>query len=134
METAAMVLALVALGLLAFVIMRNRQGEDVPEPVEEGDSHPRHLYHAVEIRPSGPACATARAFRGKRFLSSEAPPIPLPNCSQKQCSCVYVHYEDRRVGQRRDGYLHKAYKQGERMQERRQQGRRYTDRMLNLGH
>ncbi|MFT3907354.1 MAG: hypothetical protein QM718_13725 [Steroidobacteraceae bacterium] len=64
--------------------------------------HIRSPYHAVSVR-SGRfgACDLARQCAQRRFLSSEAPPLPLPGCNQARCDCRYVHHEDRRAGPRR---------------------------------
>jgi hypothetical protein len=59
-------------------------------------------WHAVSIVPRGAACNEAIALREKRFLSPQAPQLPLPNCPHKDhCSCIYKHYADRREGPRR---------------------------------
>ena len=59
-------------------------------------------FHAVEIRCTKDGCAAAQAVRGERFLSAEAPLLPLPQCDrQAACDCSYRHHEDRRRGPRR---------------------------------
>jgi hypothetical protein len=59
-------------------------------------------YHAVSIAPSlGNSCRAATRHAGKRFLSEEAPTLPLPECTAAQCTCRYQHHEDRRSGSRR---------------------------------
>jgi hypothetical protein len=73
-------------------------------------------YHGVAIRYYDPcACAAVQRMETKpflwnkpplyletkRFLSGEAPPLPLPNCTAPRCLCCYAHYEDRREGDRR---------------------------------
>lgn len=91
----------------------------------------RRVFHAVEIRNGGSPCSAARRVAGKRFLSSEAPAIPLASCSLEVCSCKYAHFEDRRARQRRDVFLHQAYTDGERIRERRLRiGRRKSDRLM----
>ena len=70
-------------------------------------------YHAVAIEPGPRCCTLARSISDKRFLSTNAPPLPLKSCSRADCTCRYVHYADRRLGLRRagdmgvcvDGYL-----------------------------
>ena len=58
-------------------------------------------YHAVSIK-AGPNCEkTELQYSQRRYLSSEAPPLPLPTCSAKGCSCRYVHHDDRRSGEDR---------------------------------
>jgi hypothetical protein len=58
-------------------------------------------YHAVSIETGRNCCHEARALKGKRFLSREAPSLPLRNCSSDNCLCRYQHHEDRRAGPRR---------------------------------
>lgn len=126
------ILLILAAGIVlaCFAFLKWSGGKDAEELDLGGDSRVAS-FHAVEVRSAGGACDAARAVRGKRFLSTEAPPIPLPSCKRSACSCVYVHFDDRRSVQRRDVYLHKAYEVGERVEERRaKNGRRQSDRML----
>jgi hypothetical protein len=59
-------------------------------------------WHAVAIS-TGVSCCQASVFlRQTRFLSSQAPPLPLQGCSQpRSCVCKYRHFSDRRSGPRR---------------------------------
>lgn len=59
-------------------------------------------FHCVAIRSRGTPCAAVREFAGKRFLSGEAPDLPVPGCTAAVCRCSYVHFGDRRVGDRRE--------------------------------
>jgi hypothetical protein len=58
-------------------------------------------YHAVSIAPGYRNCAAARALRDHRFLSRQAPALPLKECDSTECTCRYEHHDDRRRGQRR---------------------------------
>ena len=59
-------------------------------------------WRAVAILASDSACEAARQLRGKRFLTREAPRLPLAECiKQDQCQCKYRHLRDRRGPQRR---------------------------------
>lgn len=58
-------------------------------------------FHAVSIEVGRNSCHEARAMEGQRFLSREAPPLPLKDCSSASCTCRYQHHEDRRRGPRR---------------------------------
>ena len=58
-------------------------------------------FHAVTIQPGRLCCHEARALQGQRFLSREAPTLPLRNCTCENCACLYQHYDDRRAGARR---------------------------------
>jgi hypothetical protein len=58
-------------------------------------------FHAVSIQPGIHCCHQARALQGQRFLSREAPPLPLKNCNCVSCTCHYEHHDDRRARPRR---------------------------------
>lgn len=58
-------------------------------------------YHAVSIAPCLMACENVRRYAGKRFLSSDAPILPVPGCGSAQCRCRYLHHDDRRQDLRR---------------------------------
>ena len=61
-------------------------------------------WKAVAILADDAACAAAIQLRGKRFLSRDAPRLPLPECTrQDQCQCKYRHLRDRRGPPRRAG-------------------------------
>ncbi|MBK6508977.1 MAG: hypothetical protein IPG64_04495 [Haliea sp.] len=62
-----------------------------------GASHP---FHAVSVGPVPGSCTVALSVRSLRFLSDEAPSLPLENCTAAQCKCRYMHYPDRRSGTR----------------------------------
>lgn len=86
-------------------------------------------YHAVSIK-AGPACAqTKQQYGGRRFLSAEAPLLPLPTCDAAACRCQYVHHEDRRAES--DRRLLDVWNPNARFAEggdrRRLRGRRATD-------
>jgi hypothetical protein len=62
---------------------------------------PVQKFHAVSVTPGRNCCHSARALKGKRFLSREAPVLPLKNCMNDECTCFYAHHEDRRENPRR---------------------------------
>ena len=80
-------------------------------------------YHSVAIRyREREACSAVKQFPTKlflsakaspfgetqRFLSREAPLLPLAECTVARCQCHYVHYADRRERDRRHAYAHWA--------------------------
>jgi len=84
-------------------------------------------YHAVSIVVDEHACEAARRFAGRRLLSRQAPPLPLPACDAAHCGCRFRHHQDRRSGPRRRseiGLAPGAYAGAERRQGR---GRRADD-------
>jgi hypothetical protein len=58
-------------------------------------------WHAVAIVPGTRACPAARAAGHARYLSAEAPRLPLPDCGAHSCTCHYRHFQDRRRTLRR---------------------------------
>jgi hypothetical protein len=58
-------------------------------------------FHAVTIETGRHCCREARELHGQRFLSREAPSLPLKNCSSENCECHYQHHDDRRDRPRR---------------------------------
>ena len=64
----------------------------------------RHLFHGVAIKPAeGCQCKAVTSLDGRRFLSDEAPTLPLAGCDRApECRCVYEHFNDRRTLVRRE--------------------------------
>ncbi len=62
-----------------------------------------HLFHGVEIVGGTRCCEAAQALAGERILSTDAPRLPLSECSKPNgCNCTYRHYTDRRSDPRRE--------------------------------
>jgi hypothetical protein len=85
-------------------------------------------WYAVSIVPGEACCKMAKAQQSTRWLSAEAPRLPLAGCDALNCDCRYKHYADRRTDvqrkQDRDGWI-RFYKGEERRS--RVRGRRDTD-------
>ncbi len=62
------------------------------------------LFHGVAVRARDENCCdSVEELGGQRFLSEEAPLLPLGNCSNPQgCRCVYEHFDERRDNLRRE--------------------------------
>lgn len=87
---------ILAIGWLIMRILRgNPKATAVAAPELEDKSSP---YHAVSLRYSSNACGAAKAMTGRRFLSSAAPRLPLPECDSLECRCQFSHHSDRRSG------------------------------------
>jgi hypothetical protein len=89
----------------------------------------RTPWHAVSIVSSAACCATAMGLLGTRFLSKEAPRLPLKGCLMgSDCRCSYQHHQDRRVLLRRVPDLwNPAHTRYVREERRRERGRRGAD-------
>lgn len=86
-------------------------------------------WHAVCIDAKPLSCAEAHSIRKRRFLSKEAPALPLEGCSNRErCPCTYKHHDDRRNKPRRKGEVSFTSTQKVPISERRQaKGRRSED-------
>ena len=63
---------------------------------------PKNRSQAVEVVAGPRACAAARELEGQRFLTREAPLLPLPECTAlHSCACKYRKWDDRRQDSRR---------------------------------
>ena len=70
-------------------------------PVQPVAKKKAATHHAVSIATGPRCCAPARELRGQRFLSREAPQLPLKGCDRSDCTCRYEHHQDRRKNLRR---------------------------------
>lgn len=114
--------------LLAWAVFRHARKSARAGRRASAGAHP---YHSVSIQPRGAACEIVRRMAGERFLATEAPSIPLPGCTRRDCRCVYEHFDDRRLIDRRALEVpgmpvthHGAERRG------RGRGRRRTDRAI----
>lgn len=105
-------------------------GRETPEPAVAAPRPAPKKFHAVMVEPGPRSCPHAKALVGQRFLSSEAPPLPLKNCDMSQCECRYAHYDDRRKGTRRARDMAVAIDGFEGVERRTKEsrGRRKTDK------
>ena len=72
------------------------------KPGQTGKSPASKRWHAVSVKPGAGACAAASSGRSQRWLSREAPQLPLPGCTNPdKCYCTYQHHDDRRGEGRR---------------------------------
>jgi len=74
------------------------------------------------------ACPAVREFAPRRFLCSEAPTLPLPDCTAATCACRFERHANRRQESRRaaefgvfeplfDGVEHRVLSGGRRADE-----------------
>jgi hypothetical protein len=75
---------------------RERQARKTRPPRDE-----HHKFHAVTISQGRGACPGSLQLSNRRFLSRDAPPLPVPGCAVRTCNCRYVHHADRRADDRR---------------------------------
>lgn len=44
---------------------------------------------AISVLTSPDCCGSAQKMQGRRYTSSEAPGLPLADCTREHCSCTY---------------------------------------------
>ena len=95
----------------------------------ESVSHRSTPWHAVSVVTGRWGCEAAQALRHARFLSADAPQLPLAQCaSRESCSCSYKHHRDRRGQPRRHDEILGIRRAGHLANERRiERGRRWDD-------
>lgn len=125
-------LLIILLVLLVFwFFLRSRQSQ-VTSKVrpERRTTSSNTAHHAISLRTASNACTAAKEIVGKRFLSGDAPRIPLPDCDVMDCQCRFAHHKDRRTGKdRRNVFTASGHSvaTGEFEQERRQGAERRDD-------
>lgn len=104
---------------------------DAPEASPRSRTARHHLvtnpWHAVSIVPKPHACGKARGLYRLRFLSKDAPALPLAGCDARLCDCHYRHYEDRRREPRRASDVMGSGRYWTGTERRLSTGRRNTD-------
>jgi hypothetical protein len=95
-------LALIALiGALVYIRRKSIGPAERPPLARPAVLGATGAFHAVSIKLGPNACEAAQSMAGKRFLSSAAPRLPLPNCKNLECKCRFVHHKDRREAEDR---------------------------------
>ena len=69
---------------------------------------PRPVFHCVEVRAGEQACHAVEQLGNVRYLSGQAPGLPVAGCDASACRCRYIHHDDRREDDRRNPYGHWA--------------------------
>lgn len=95
-ELAVLAIALIVLGMTGYLIGLLHR----PEKARSAQARSAR-WHGVAISPSCNACDSARRLWNVRYLSKEAPRLPLADCNRRPCRCRYIHYGDRRTEDRR---------------------------------
>lgn len=68
---------------------------------ERPEGETQHRWRAVSIIPGERCCRSAQRCGSHRWLSTQAPRLPLPACDAAVCDCRYRHHPDRRSRSRR---------------------------------
>lgn len=96
MNNGLYVLILLVVVLIWFLSRRSKTKSKSTNKHSSPATKRKKDFHAVSIQICPQACAAAKQLRDKRFLSSQAPMLPLSDCNVKDCKCKFVHHQDRR--------------------------------------
>jgi len=78
-------------------------GSSAYQQAKQSGARQEQSFAGIEIVPSRLKCCKAvKELSGQRFLHGKAPLLPLPDCAQPECKCIYRRIEDRRTDLRRD--------------------------------
>ena len=126
--------AVVSLSALVLYLNRQRGAEDAADDGPGDGSKPAEgpesrRWHSVSIvvPDNVPHCEAVSSLRGRRFLSTEAPKLPLATCDVATCECRYEHYQDRRRRRGRRATDHDLPEREYNGPERRESGDRRAD-------
>jgi hypothetical protein len=92
---------------LVAAVYRLRLRQKIAGATELHNHRISNPWHAISIVTGSVVkgdytCPAAMALREKRFLSGEAPQLPLADCAKPgRCACHYQHHADRRTNKRR---------------------------------
>jgi hypothetical protein len=100
LQVLALVLFVVAVSIWWRYATRQKKYQAAPSVKRDAPSQ----YHCVEVRLGVPACEPVKRLGRARFLSGEAPRLPVSGCSEQRCACSYIHHDDRRDDERRNPY------------------------------
>jgi len=90
------------LNKLLKTLLRGKSADPVPSAESTQRQWISNPWHAVAIVPCARACRLARNLSNVRYLSQQAPVLPLADCTIRPCTCRYRHFQDRRSSPRRD--------------------------------
>ncbi|MCB1907115.1 MAG: hypothetical protein KDH15_07080 [Rhodocyclaceae bacterium] len=99
-----LIVGLIAGALLIWLLLRLRGGVESPARDLRQERTSRFPYRCVSVVGGPNACSTVDLVRGRRYLPSDAPPLPLPGCPASDCGCTYRHHSDRRSRVRRNDW------------------------------
>ena len=92
----ALILLLLFVGVAAFLMLRQPAQKKPTTRARPASTPPASRYSSVSIMLPKNCCASAQSLVGARFLTKEAPQLPLANCNTTPCKCGFMRHEDRR--------------------------------------
>lgn len=97
MNSAALALVLLLLVAAWLFLRKKKASSNADSRPAQTSTRTNTAFHAVSIKFSENACTAAKAMAGRRFLATETPSLPLPECNVLECHCCFNHHGDRRI-------------------------------------
>jgi len=88
---------LLGLAILALVLARSYSSRGPAIGKNKRPQNSPYATTSIGFSDSS-ACDAVRKLAGRRFLSADAPSIPVRQCGMGACQCRYKHHADRRSG------------------------------------
>jgi len=86
----------IAVVLIWFYLKRAKARSSSSRKTASSTSNREEKFRAVSIQTGPRACTAAKYLKDKKFLSAQAPELPLSRCDISDCKCKYVYHKDRR--------------------------------------
>jgi len=85
----------IAVVLIWFYLKRAKARSSSSRKTASSTSNREEKFRAVSIQTGPRACTAAKYLKDKKFLSAQAPELPLSRCDISDCKCKYVYHKDR---------------------------------------
>jgi hypothetical protein len=97
----AVLAALAVIGIFAVSVTTGRRQRQREKQLREWRAGGRTWGISLAPPSKGRGCSAVRRLEKHVYPISSAPQLPLSNCNQSSCRCIYVAYPERRRGERR---------------------------------
>jgi hypothetical protein len=97
MDSTLLILWLIVAVIAITYYLVSNANSDFEEDEDEQEKFPA----VIIVFDEAEACPSVKELAGRRLLSTEAPLLPLIDCTCRECTCTYRHYVDRRGRSRR---------------------------------
>ena len=84
---------------------RARKTRKTRKTSQRSDKSEVTKWRSVRISPGLHPCNSVRNIVDQTYLATEAPALPLGQCSEKECKCRYLYLDDRRSSEDRRAML-----------------------------
>ena len=113
MENLVAVIVFVFLLVTAWMFFSKRSDRRMPlsrtrkteKTSQRSDKTKVTKWRSVKIHHGLYSCSSVEKIANRTYLATEAPALPLGQCSEKECKCRYLYLDDRRDSEDRRAML-----------------------------